>query len=67
MLFGLYQAKQEIVRTENAYLVEGQFDVTSFHRWGVRNTVAGSGTALTADQVKMLGTLHPQGHARVRC
>lgn len=55
VLFGLYQAKQEIVRTENAYLVEGQFDVTSFHRWGVRNTVAGSGTALTAEQVKMLG------------
>lgn len=53
-LFGLYQAKAEIGRKENVYLVEGQFDVTSFHREGIRNTIAGSGTALTSDQVRLI-------------
>lgn len=53
-LFGLYQAKGEIGRQKNAYLVEGQFDVLSMHASGVTNTIAGSGTALTTDQAKLI-------------
>jgi DNA primase, catalytic core len=53
-LFGLFQAKQEIVRQNKAFLVEGQFDVLSMVQKGYQNTVCGSGTALTDDQVKQL-------------
>ena len=38
----------------NVYLVEGQFDVLSMHASGVENTIAGSGTALTPEQVKLI-------------
>jgi len=54
LLFGLYQAKQEIVRKDKVFLVEGQFDVLSMIQKGYQNTVCGSGTALTDDQVKQL-------------
>jgi DNA primase catalytic core len=53
-LFGLYQARQEIVRRDEAILVEGQFDVLSMVQKGFSNTVCGSGTALTDDQVKLI-------------
>lgn len=53
-LFGLYQARKAIARMKNAYLVEGQFDVISFHAMGVENTIAGSGTALTPEQIKLI-------------
>lgn len=53
-LFGLYQARRAIGRIDNVYLVEGQFDVLSMHAAGVENTIAGSGTALTPEQVKLL-------------
>ncbi len=54
VLFGLYQAKKRISETGKVFLVEGQFDVLSFANWGVTNTVAGSGTALTPNQVALL-------------
>lgn len=54
-LFGLYQARQEIVRRDEAILVEGQFDVLSMAQKGFRNTVCGSGTALTEAQIKLIG------------
>ena len=53
-LFGLYQAKKEIAKFDNAYLVEGQFDVLSMHAAGVCNTIAGSGTALSEHQIKLI-------------
>lgn len=53
-VFGLFQARSEISRRDNVFLVEGQFDVITFHREGIKNTVAGSGTALTPEQIKML-------------
>ena len=37
-----------------AYLVEGQFDVLSLHRYGIENVIGGSGTAFTPDQVKLI-------------
>ncbi len=54
VLFGLYQAKQAIQKTDKAYLVEGQFDVLSMQSTGYENTVCGSGTAFTNDQAKLL-------------
>jgi len=54
-VFGLYQARAEIGRRNNAYLLEGQFDVTSLHLHGVKNAIAGSGTALTDSQIKLIG------------
>lgn len=59
-IFGLYQAKKEITKFENAYLVEGQFDVLSMHAVGVCNTIAGSGTALTEHQIKLIHRFTPQ-------
>lgn len=53
-LFGLYQAYRFISQVGYVYLVEGQFDVMSLYAAGVKNVVAGSGTALTDDQVKLI-------------
>jgi DNA primase len=55
VLYGLHQAKQSIRSEEEVVLVEGYTDVISLHQAGVANVVAASGTALTADQVKLLG------------
>ena len=53
-LFGIYQARPEISKADKCYLVEGQFDVLSFVQYSLSNTVCGSGTALTLDQVRMI-------------
>ncbi len=53
-LFGIYQARQEISKSDKCYLVEGQFDVLSFVQSSYPNTVCGSGTALTLDQVRII-------------
>ena len=54
VLYGLYQAKQEIVKRNEAFLVEGYTDVLSFFQNGVCNVVSSSGTALTEGQIGML-------------
>lgn len=53
-LFGLYQAKQAIVRQDLCYLVEGYTDVMAMHQSGVENVVASSGTALTDPQIALI-------------
>ena len=53
-LFGLYQARKAIAKAGFVYLVEGQFDVMTLHRCGVENVIGGSGTAFTADQVRLI-------------
>ncbi|MCR9251091.1 MAG: DNA primase [bacterium] len=55
ILYGLYQAKQDIRKEDNCYLVEGYTDVISLHQAGVKNVVSSSGTALTEDQIKLIG------------
>ncbi len=55
VLYGLHQAKQAIRRAEEAILVEGYTDVMALHQAGAAHVVASSGTALTREQVKMLG------------
>jgi DNA primase len=54
VLYGLKQAKTAIRAAEEAVLVEGYADVVALHQAGVANVVAASGTALTAQQVKLL-------------
>ncbi len=54
IVFALYQAKSEIKKSDSVVIVEGQMDAVSCHQYGFRNTVASSGTALTADQLTLL-------------
>ena len=56
-MFGLKQAKEAIRQADTAVLVEGNVDVISLWQHGQKNVVAVSGTALTADQLKILGRL----------
>lgn len=53
-LYGIYFAKQEIVRQDRCFLVEGYTDVISMHQSGIENVVASSGTALTSDQIRLI-------------
>ena len=53
-LYGIYQAKGEIVRQDMCYLVEGYMDVISMHQFGIKNVVASSGTSLTTGQIRMI-------------
>ena len=53
-LYGLYQAKQAIVRKDRCFLVEGYADVISMFQSGVENVVASSGTSLTEDQIRLI-------------
>jgi len=57
ILYGIYQAKKEIAKQDNCYLVEGYTDVISFHQSGIENVVASSGTALTPDQIRLVNRL----------
>lgn len=54
-LFGLNLTRDEIRRQGYAVLVEGFLDLIVPYQFGVRNLVASLGTALTPDQVKLLG------------
>ena len=53
-LYGIYQAKQAIVKQDRCYMVEGYTDVISMHQSGIENVVASSGTALTTQQIKLI-------------
>ncbi len=53
-LYGIYFAKQAIVKQDRCFLVEGYTDVISMHQSGVENVVASSGTALTPGQIRMI-------------
>jgi DNA primase len=54
-LFGLNLTRDEIRKQGFAILVEGFLDLIVPYQFGVRNVVASLGTALTSDQVKLLG------------
>lgn len=53
-LYGMYFAKQAIVRQDCCFLVEGYTDVISMHQSGIENVVSSSGTALTSDQIRLI-------------
>ncbi len=59
VLYGIFLAKQSIVRTQKCYLVEGYTDVISMHQAGIENVVASSGTSLTTEQVRLIKRFTP--------
>ncbi len=54
VLYGMFQAKNSIVKKDRCLLVEGYTDVVSMHQSGIENVVASSGTSLTVDQIKLV-------------
>lgn len=59
-LYGLYEARQALRQQESALVVEGYMDVIALAQAGVANAVAPLGTALTADQLKLLFRTVPE-------
>ena len=57
VLYGLYFSKTEIGKNDNCYIVEGYTDVISMHLAGVKNVVSASGTALSVEQINLIGRL----------
>lgn len=53
-LYGIFFAKQAIVKHDRCYLVEGYTDVISMHQSGIENVVASSGTSLTPGQIRLI-------------
>ncbi|MFQ5737235.1 MAG: DNA primase, partial [Thermodesulfobacteriota bacterium] len=53
-LYGLYQAKQAVMREKAVIVVEGYFDLLALHKNGFTNSVATMGTALTKDHLRLL-------------
>jgi len=56
-LYGIYFARQAIVKNDRCFLVEGYTDVISMHQAGIENVVASSGTALTEGQIRLIHRL----------
>lgn len=54
ILYGYYRARQAMRKNNFAILVEGQMDLVLSHQVGFPTTVAASGTALTADHLKLI-------------
>lgn len=54
-MFGIDKAKDALVSTGTAIVVEGYTDVIALHEAGITNAVATLGTALTSQHVKLLG------------
>ncbi len=55
VLYGLSHSKEAIREKSFAILVEGYLDLLSLFQAGVQHVVASSGTALTPDQVRLVG------------
>lgn len=55
VLFGLFHSKEAVRGEDRALLVEGYADVVSLFQAGIHNVVASSGTALTEEQLQLLG------------
>jgi DNA primase len=53
-LYGMFRAKDKILKDRKAILVEGYLDVIACHKAGLTHAVASLGTALTEDHAKML-------------
>ena len=58
-LYGIYFAKQSIVKQDRCFLVEGYTDVISMHQAGITNVVASSGTSLTPGQIRLIHRFTP--------
>jgi DNA primase len=54
ILYGLFFARQAILKSDACFLVEGYTDVISMHQAGIENVVASSGTSLTQNQIRLV-------------
>jgi DNA primase len=54
-LYGIFEAKNNIVEKDLALIVEGYIDVISLYENKIYNSVASLGTALTSEQIKLIG------------
>jgi len=54
ILYGLYFAKNDIIKKDNCFLCEGYTDVISLYQAGVQNVVSSSGTSLTSKQIQLI-------------
>ncbi|WP_185867397.1 DNA primase [Blattabacterium cuenoti] len=54
ILYGLFQAKKNILKENFCYLVEGYTDVISLHQSGIKNVVSSSGISLSVDQILLI-------------
>lgn len=59
VLYGIYFAKNAIIKEKKCYIVEGYADVLSMVQAGVQNIVAPCGTALTVEQIRLLRRIVP--------
>ncbi|BAO54342.1 DNA primase [Nonlabens marinus] len=57
VLYGIYEAKQEMAKEDLCYLVEGYTDVIQLYQAGIQNVVSSSGTALTTEQIRLISRL----------
>ncbi len=53
-LYGFFSTKEEIRNKKNAYIAEGYFDLLTLFSYGIKNSVATLGTALTPNHIRML-------------
>ena len=53
-LYGLYQAKDGIRKTDRVIVVEGYLDAIALNQFGIADAVATLGTALTVEHVRLL-------------
>jgi len=54
ILYGLYFARQAVLKSDKCFLVEGYTDVISMHQAAIENVVASSGTSLTLNQIRLI-------------
>ena len=54
LVYGIFQARNEIRKLDECFLCEGYMDVIAMHQAGLGNCVASSGTSLTEDQIKLI-------------
>lgn len=53
-LYGIFEAKNDIVNRERVFLMEGYLDVIGSWQGGIGNAIASSGTSLTDGQIALL-------------
>lgn len=54
VLYGLYQAKNDIAKEDSVFVVEGYLDLLSLFEKGIKNVVATLGTALTSRHIELI-------------
>ena len=54
IIYGLFDAKNNIVEKDEVLIVEGYTDVIALYQEGIKNAVASCGTALTSEQIEII-------------